>query len=207
MTESAGFAAEFSVSRETQDRLETFAALLLRWNARINLVGRSTEADLWTRHITDSAQLWRLHAPIAGLWTDLGSGAGFPGLVIAALAAESAPDLRVILVESDARKCAFLIEAARAMGLSPIIRTDRIETMPPLQADILSARALAPLETLLEFAAKHRRSDGIALFPKGETVHKEIEAAAQKWRFEHRIHASVTDPRAAIVEVGALSRV
>lgn len=201
------FFASFAVSRETLDRLETYATLLLRWNARINLVGRSTEADVWTRHIADSAQLWRLQSPSTGLWADLGSGAGFPGMVIAALAAESAPDLRITLVESDARKCAFLMEAARAMGLTPAIRTERIEAMAPLHADILSARALAPLETLLEFTVQHRRTGGIGLFPKGETVHKEIKAAAQRWRFEHRIHASVTDPRAAIVEVGALSRV
>jgi 16S rRNA (guanine527-N7)-methyltransferase len=203
----AEFAARFAVSRETQDRLEAFAALLLRWNARINLIGRSTESQLWTRHMADSAQLWALRPKILTHWVDMGAGAGFPGLVIAALAQADAPDLRVTLVESDVRKCAFLAEAARAMDIHPVIRAERIEATPPLQADVLSARALAPLEILVEYVTKHRRPDGIGLFPKGEAVHKEMEAAAKRWRFEYRIHPSVTESQGAIVEVGAVSSV
>lgn len=201
------FAERLGVSRETLDRLEAFAALLLRWNAQINLVGRSTEPQLWTRHMADSSQLWALRPEGIRVWADLGAGAGFPGLVIAALAAKEAPDLTVVLVESDARKCAFLFEAARVMGIKPIIHQERIETVTPLQADVLSARALAPLETLLGYVTKHRRDDGIGLFPKGETVHKEIEAAAKRWRFEHRVHSSITESLGAIVEVGAVSSV
>lgn len=207
MTESLDFADRFGVSRETRKGLEAYVALLLRWNARINLIGRSTEAEVWTRHLADSAQLWPLRPRGARLWADLGSGAGFPGLVIAAVAREQQPDLQVTLVESDSRKCAFLLEAARALEVKPTILTERIEALAPLGADVLSARALAPLDILLEFSAKHRRSDGIALFPKGEAVHKELEAAAKRWRFEYRIHPSATDSRAAIVEVGALSSV
>lgn len=201
------FAERLGVSRETLERLKVYAALLLRWNARLNLVGRSTEPQLWTRHMADSAQLWALRPEDVRVWADLGTGAGFPGLVIAALAAEEAPGLTMILVESDARKCAFLYEAVRMMGIKPVIYQERIETVIPLQADVLSARALAPLETLLGYVTKHRRHDGIGLFPKGETVHKEIEAAAKRWRFEHRVHSSITESLGVIVEVGAVSSV
>lgn len=157
--------------------------------------------------MADSAQLWALRPTTLGHWVDMGAGAGFPGLVIAALAQADAPDLRVTLVESDVRKCAFLAEAARVMDIHPVIRAERIEAILPLQADVLSARALAPLETLVEYVTKHRRPDGIGLFPKGEAVHKEIEAAAKRWRFEYRIHPSVTESQGAIVEVGAVSSV
>lgn len=203
----AEFATYFAVSRETLVRLEAYASLLLRWNARINLVGRSTEADLWTRHMGDSAQLWALRPENLTHWADLGAGAGFPGLVIAALAAVDLPQLNVTLVESDLRKCAFLAEASRAMGVAPTIRAERIEAIEPLEADVLSARALAPLENLLEYTTIHRRYAGIGLFPKGESVHKEIEAAARRWRFEHRIHPSVTGSLGAIVEIGVVSSV
>lgn len=157
--------------------------------------------------MADSAQLWALRPRSVTHWVDMGAGAGFPGLVIAALARVEAPDLRVTLVESDVRKCAFLAEAARVMDIHPFIRAERIEAIPPLQADVLSARALAPLETLVEYLTKHRRPDGIGLFPKGEAVHKEIEAAAKRWRFEYRILPSVTESQGAIVEVGAVSSV
>lgn len=198
---------ELNVSRETQDRLGVFQDLVLRWNRRINLVSRTDAAVLWTRHIVDSAQLWRLRPPGARRWADIGSGAGFPGLVVAVMAAGEGFPLRMTLVESDHRKAAFLAEAARALGVDVQTRPERIEALSPLEADVLSARALAPLDRLLGFAQKHRAPEGIALFPKGAAVHKEIETASRRWRFEHRIHGSVTDPDAAIVEVGAVSRV
>jgi 16S rRNA (guanine527-N7)-methyltransferase len=140
-------------------------------------------------------------------WADLGSGAGFPGLVIAILATESEPALVVTLIESDERKAAFLETAARTLDVAVTIRCERIETCAPLAADVVSARALAPLSKLLEFTAIHRRPGGMGLFAKGETVHKELAEAARFWRFEHRLHNSLTDPAAAIVEVGALARV
>ncbi len=201
------FRAAFDVSRETLARLAAHLTLLERWNPRINLVSKASLAGAWTRHFADSAQLWRLRPPAPALWLDLGAGAGFPGLVIAALAAEDAPALQVRLVESDQRKAAFLREAARAAGLSVDVLDVRIEDLPPQQADVVSARALAPLADLLPMLEKHRRPGGIGLFPKGATVHKEIADAATQRRFDHKIYASLIEQKAAIVEIGAIERV
>ncbi len=188
------------------DRLGRHVALLEKWNRRINLVSRESLRAVWHRHIADSAQLWSLRPPHATLWLDIGSGAGFPGLVIAALAAADAPELHVRLVESDTRKAAFLDTVIRDAHLPASVLSARIETLPPQAADIVSARALAPLDALLATAKIHRRADGIGLFPKGRTVHKELADAARAWRFTSRIHPSLTDPTAAIVEIGGFDR-
>ena len=206
MTGSPNLSPDLDVSRETRARLQILHDLVLKWTPHINLVGRRDVAHLWTRHIADSAQLWPLRPARARHWADLGAGAGFPGLVIAAFAAEQAPELLVTLVESDLRKAAFLGEAARAMGLAVNIEPSRIEALAPLHADVLSARALAPLDRLLDHAEIHRARHGRALFPKGAAVHKEIEAAAARWRFTHVLHPSATDPAAAIVEIGEIAR-
>jgi 16S rRNA (guanine527-N7)-methyltransferase len=201
------FRRAFDVSRETLARLETHVTLLRRWNPRINLVAGSTLADVWTRHVADSAQLFALRPPEARLWLDLGSGAGFPGLVIAALAAEAAPDITVRLVESDQRKAAFLATVAREARLAAEVVAERWQRLAPQGADVVSARALAPLGELLAALEKHRRPGGLGLFPKGGTVHKEIAEASVRWRFEHKLTPSRTEPRAAILEIGAIERV
>jgi len=201
-----GVERRFDVSRETMARLDIHATLLAKWNPRINLVSRDSLDELWHRHIADSAQLWPMCPRGARLWLDLGSGAGFPGLVIAAFAAE-APGLTVRLVESDARKSAFLASVIREADLRAEVITARIENLPPQSADIVSARALAPLKSLLAMTENHRRPDGIGLFPKGRTVHKEVEEAARTWRFAPVVHPSLTDPAAGIVEIGVLDRV
>jgi 16S rRNA (guanine527-N7)-methyltransferase len=200
------FRAAFGVSRETMDRLEVHRRLLEQWNPRINLVSRASLAAVWSRHFADSAQLWRLRPAGARRWLDLGSGAGFPGLVIAALAAP-AGDVQVHLVESDQRKAAFLANVIRTAGLPATVHAERVEALAPMGADVVSARALAPLGELLAMAERHRRPGGIGLFPKGASVHKEIAEAAVHWHFDHAIHPSLTDPRAAIVEIGASRRV
>jgi 16S rRNA (guanine527-N7)-methyltransferase len=205
ITSGEDFAARFDVSRETINRLTALHDITLRWNERINLVSRNSAGALWERHIADSAQLWALRPLAARTWADLGSGAGFPGLVIAAMADPGA--MQVTLIESDSRKAVFLAEASRAMGLSVRVKDQRIEALEPLGADVLSARALAPLDQLLGYTEKHRSPTGMGLFPKGGTVHKEIETAARTWRFERRLHDSITQPGAAIVEIGAVSRV
>lgn len=198
--------AVVDVSRETIERLATHHRLLEQWNPRINLVSRATLPDAWRRHFADSAQLWRYAAPQAGTWLDLGSGAGFPGLVIAALAADQAPGLHIRLIESDQRKATFLRTVIRAAGLPASVDEARIEALPSQAADVVSARALASLPTLLGYAEKHRTAAGICLFPKGETVHNEMAEARRNWRFDAILHPSLTDPRAAIVEIGALHR-
>ena len=203
---AAEVAAVVDVSRETLERLAVHHRLLVQWNPRINLVSRASLPHAWRRHFADSAQLWRHRPSTATTWLDLGSGAGFPGLVIAALAAEAAPDLHVRLVESDLRKAAFLRAVIHAAALPATVLDTRIESLPSQAADVLSARALAPLDALLGHAEKHRRVAGIGLFPKGETVHNEVAEARRNWRFDPVIHPSLTDSRAAIVEIGALHR-
>lgn len=188
-------------------RFEIHFDLLRRWNPRINLVSRASIADAWARHFADSAQLWAHRPRNASRWLDLGSGAGFPGLVIAAIAADAAPDLHVELVESDQRKAEFLGTVARAAGLSVTVAARRIEDLSPAGADVVSARALAPLSILLAAVEKHRRPGGIGLFPKGAAVHNELAEAKAHWRFEHKLHPSLTEAKAAIVEIGAIDRV
>ncbi|WP_414707621.1 16S rRNA (guanine(527)-N(7))-methyltransferase RsmG [Rhodovulum sp.] len=196
------------VSRETSDRLDRLAALLRKWNPAINLVSRATLDVLESRHIGDSAQLFS-HLPNgARRWTDLGSGGGFPGLVIAILAAEGAPDLAVDLIESDQRKAVFLRTAAQELGLDNVtVFASRIETVPSRQADVVSARALAPLSQLLDFADRHLAQGGIALFPKGARHDEELDEALASWRFDVQKIPSTTDPQAVILKIGGIARV
>ena len=187
MTGAEAFGSRFDVSRETLGRLETYQVLLARWNPRINLVARSTVDSVWDRHFTDSAQLFALRPADARVWADLGSGGGFPGLVIAILAAEAARALRVTLVESDQRKCAFLSTVLRETGVAATVLARRIESVPPLGADVVSARALAPLETLIGYAQRHLAPGGRALFLKGESLSAELDIARRSWRFHSHL--------------------
>jgi len=202
----ARWLAEFAVSRETAARLDALVERLLRWQPAINLVAPSTLPDLWTRHIADSLQLWPLAPAQAGSWVDLGSGAGFPGLVIAALAADRRPALTVSLVESDARKCAFLAEAARAMDVLVDIQHRRIEAEAPRRHAVLTARALAPLDRLCGFAITHLAEGGLALFPKGAGVDAELTAAARSWQYQVSRTPSRTDPGGTVLTVTELRR-
>lgn len=195
----------FDVSRETMQRLDTHVTLLGKWNTRINLVSKESIADVWHRHVADSAQIWQLAMQKPGLWLDMGSGAGFPGLVVAAFGVDT-PGFQMALVESDARKASFLSTVIREARLPVEVHVERTEALPPQSASVVMARALAPLDALLGMAKRHRDSNGTALFPKGRTVHKEIEDASRTWRFTHTLHPSVTDPEARIVEIGAMTR-
>lgn len=194
------FATDHGVSRETLDRLRLFADRLTRWNTRINLVAPSTIADLWQRHIADSAQLVPLAPLEATRWLDLGSGAGLPGLVVAALR----PDLHMTLVESDQRKAAFLRTVSREMGLAPQVLAARIEALDPLHPDVLSARALAPLPRLLDLAARHAGQDTVLLFPKGAGVVSELTAARTRWHSDVEQIKSITNPSATILRITGL---
>lgn len=195
-----------SVSRETFARLTQFVALLRKWNPKINLVSAATLPEVWTRHILDSLQVYDLAGVAEGHWVDLGTGGGFPGLVVALLAAEEAPDLRVTLVESDQRKATFLATVLREAGVAADLRAERIEALPPLAATVLSARALAPLDRLLHHAARHLAPGGRALFPKGQSHAEEIAEALASWRFRVQKHPSKTDSQAVILEIGDISR-
>lgn len=196
-----------NVSRETSERLEVYAALLEKWNPRINLVSKASLADLWTRHILDSAQIFDLAQHPVGHWVDLGSGGGFPGLVIAIMAAEiNSPD-RVTLVESDTRKATFLRTVIRETGANATVKAKRIEHIPPLEADVLSARALADLDTLLGYAQIHLAPNGTGIFLKGESWEKELVEAQTRWKFQHQIAKSQTEDGPVIFSVTGVSRV
>lgn len=194
------------VSRETTERLEVYANLIRKWNPRINLVSRKSLEHLWERHIVDSVQVFRsLHA--SGHWVDIGSGGGLPGVVIAIIAAEEAPDLRVTLIESDQRKSAFLRTAARESGVQIKVISSRIEAVEPQNANILSARALADLASLLGFAERHLAESGTCVFPKGANWQKELKEARQEWKFEATGVTSLTDSEATILKIRGISRV
>lgn len=196
-----------NVSRETTERLEVYSELLRKWNRRINLVARSTLVDLWARHIVDSAQAFQLAPHPVDHWVDLGSGAGFPGLVVAIMAREAGSPARVTLVESDARKCAFLRTVIRDTGVTAIVLNKRIENVAPLAADVLSARALADLATLLGFAERHLAPSGTALFHKGASWKKELAEAQDKWKFDQRVAKSETEEGSVILSIAGVARV
>lgn len=206
MTGRDGFLRQRAVSRETIDRLDLYEALLKKWNPAINIVASSTANAIWSRHFLDSAQIFDL-AGSGTQWGDLGSGGGFPGMVAAILAATERPGLHVTLVESDRRKAAFLAHVAHATGIEISVRAERIETTSPLAANILTARALAPLSSLLGFAARHLALGGRAIFPKGANCEAEIAKALEVWRFSYEKVASRTAAEATILIIGDISRV
>ena len=195
------------VSRETFQRLELIVAQLEKWQPRINLVSNSTMSQIWHRHISDSLQLLALF-PQAKKWIDLGSGGGFPGLVIGAVLAERV-DGHVTLVESNAKKCAFLRETARIAGLPIQVIHKRIEeTVPNLSQkyDIVSARALASFKELLPMVQPLLERGSIAIFPKGQDVDDELKAASISWNIGYDLIDSQTEPGAKIVVVKFASR-
>lgn len=201
------FAEHFRVSRETMGRLEVYAGLLVQWQATINLVAPSTLGDIWHRHFADSAQILPLAPPLPARWLDLGSGAGFPGLVMAIMLAERGA-CRVSLVESDARKAAFLREVIRQTGIAVDIVLARIE-IPSTQAkvghvDVISARALAPLPKLIGLAAPFWMAGTTGLFLKGRDVAAEIANAEAAWDFSSTSVPSLTDAEGRIVVIREL---
>jgi 16S rRNA (guanine527-N7)-methyltransferase len=202
------FAEVFKVPRETIHRLEVYAHLLAEWQTRHNLVASSTIPDLWQRHFADSAQLLAL-APNARTWLDLGSGAGFPGLVIAIMAANQ-NTCRMHLVESTAKKCAFLAHVAQMTDTSVDIHCNRIEDLAhaesKLMPDIVSARAVAPLPKLLELAAPLFGPGTRGLFLKGRDAEREIEEAQTRWHFDYQRHSSLTARGSSIIEITKPSR-
>lgn len=174
-----------NVSRETFLRLKEYEKLLFKWNAKINLVSRSTLDNFWNRHVLDSAQFLSSVSEKAGKWVDLGSGGGLPGLVVAILSDEIEPVNKLFLVEADVRKAVFLKTVCRELGLKVEVYNNRIEELPPMSANIVSARALAPLKTLCLYAKNHLEKDGVAVFAKGENWKAELVEAQKKWIFSY----------------------
>lgn len=207
MHEAECFEVAGIVSRETVERLQLLEHLVQKWTPAINLVSKDSLGNLRQRHIFDSIQLFRLVPFEKGVWCDLGSGGGFPGLVIAIMARERDAERQVKLVESDGRKATFLREAVRQLEVEATVINARIEDIPPLAATILSARALAPLPKLCEFALRHLAPGGCAVFPKGETHQNEISEARKSWFFDLTLHPSKTESTAAILELRNLRHV
>ena len=193
------------VSRETAARLDRFVALLLAWQEHTNLIARSTIPVIWTRHIADSLQLVDL-APHGKVWADLGSGAGFPGIVIACALAD-AQGAEIHLVESIGKKAAFLREAVQVIGAPAIVHALRVEDFVDTGAesiDVVTARALAPLSRLLPLAYPLLKKGALGLFPKGQDVASELTEAAKYWKIRSDLIGSRTDERAQILVVRAL---
>lgn len=219
------FQEAFGVSRETLDRLRTYEGLLKAWQKAVNLVSPSTLDQVWHRHFADSAQLFALagfNSPSPSRpheggeesqggknWLDLGSGGGFPGLVLAILLVERLPAARMTLVESDARKAAFLGEVARKTGLVVEIRVERSEKTATqansVSRDVITARALAPLPKLLGLAQPFFSPHTVALFPKGREAELEVEEARERFEFDFSLAPSLTDDEARIVIVRNLA--
>lgn len=199
------FAAACDVSRETLGRLHRYADTLVKWQKSINLVAPESLKDLWRRHMLDSAQLRAFLPPqIQGL-VDMGSGAGFPGLVLAILGVPN-----VHLIESDARKCVFLAEAARAAGLgvgrNPIVHRSRLEEIVDLRADVVTARACAPLPELLAYAEPFLQPHSMCLFLKGGRVDEELTKAEKTWRMSVERFPSLSDPSGTILRMKQVAR-
>jgi 16S rRNA (guanine527-N7)-methyltransferase len=191
------------VSRETVERLDAFVALLLEWQAKTNLVAPSTLPQLWSRHIADSLQLFSI-APHIGTWIDLGSGGGFPGIVVAC--ALSSVDGEMHLIERNGKKAAFLREALRVTGAPGVVHpmeiADFVDSFSA-PADYITARALAPLKVLIDLSAPLIARGATALFLKGQDVEAELTDATRYWKLKHRLHLSLTSPGSFIVEVTA----
>ena len=201
----AALACRFNVSRETLERLEIYDSLLRKWSLAINLVAASTLPVLWARHFLESAAVFEVAGLKSGVWLDLGSGGGFPGIVVAILAAESAPGISVTCIEADLRKCEFMRSVARSTGIKAGIISRRIEDAPRQNADVVSARALAPLGKLMALSERHLLPQGTCVFPKGASWRSEIDSALEHWRFTVEKHDSPTDENAAILKIGDIA--
>lgn len=195
----------FELSDDTFESLRIHADLVAKWTRRINLVSPSTVDSLWVRHTADSVQLFPLIPKAVRSVVDLGSGGGFPGLVLAILLRQDRSGCRVVLIESDQRKAAFLREAIRQTKAPAEVVCARTMEVAPLGADVVTARALAGLSSLFGLVSHHLGSRGVALLPKGAAFEDEIAAARQNWAFDLEVFPSQTDEKARILRVTQLS--
>ena len=195
------FAARLDVSRETLERLTLLLDLLARWQPAINLVGRASLADPWRRHVLDSAQLTAHLPPDVGSLVDLGSGAGFPGMVLAIM---GMPNVR--LVESDQRKAQFLREVARATGTQVVVQAERAERLAGPPAAVVTARALAPLPRLLPLVEPFLAADSVCLLLKGAAVSNELTEAARSWHMVAEMFPSLSAPAGIVLKLRGIGR-
>ena len=200
------FQRSTDVSRETREAISIHLDLLQRWAPRLNLVGPGQLDEFWKRHALDSAQLLA-HAPNARRWVDLGSGAGFPGLVVACclIGREGAS---VDLVESNSKKAAFLREAIRATGAPARVIADRVETVAAgaTSYEVVTARAFAPMARIIDLAGPILQRGAIGLFLKGEGVEAELREAGERWALRYELFPSLSDPRGRIIRVDGAER-
>ena len=192
---------KIGVSRETCENMRLYYNLLFQWNKKINLVSRKSIDSSWTRHFLDSAQLWFSLPKGVNTWLDFGSGAGFPGLVISTIAKELKPDLRVILVEKNRKKGHFLEAVVEKLSLNATVICSRIEEIEPQKVDVISARAVGRLKSLIEVAYTHRNDKTIGFFPKGKKYRAELEESLQYWIFEVRQVTNLFDKDSPILEI------
>ena len=195
------FIKSLNVSRETLNSFYEYETLLSKWNEKINLVSKNTLVDIWERHFLDSGQIIK-HVEASGKrWVDVGSGAGFPGLVVALLLRDRKIDCDLVLVEKNPKKGFFLSEVIRKLKLSVEVVNDNIDTLEPLKADILTARAFSDLNKLIEIAFRHRKKEGICLFLKGENYRMELDKTLNYWFFDYDIVDSLSSSSGKIIRV------
>ena len=195
------FVKSLNVSRETLNGFYEYETLLSKWNEKINLVSKNTLVDIWERHFLDSGQIIK-HVEVSGKrWVDVGSGAGFPGLVVALLLRDRKIDCDLVLVEKNPKKGFFLKEVIRKLNLTVEVVNDNIDTLEPLNADILTARAFSELNNLIEIAFRHRKKEGICLFLKGENYRMELDKTLNYWFFDYDIVDSLSSSSGKIIRV------
>lgn len=201
------FMEKYSVSRETYDRLKTYQSLLTEWQEKFNLVSNNSLNDAWERHFVDSVQLWKFIPKNARNILDFGSGAGFPGMVLAVVAKEKTPYLKVSLVESISKKTLYLKEVADKLGVNVEVINDRIENIPAQKADVITSRAMTSLNGLLGYAYRFCKPDTICIFPKGKKYAEELAEAHRHWKFKCRIEPSEISEEGRILIVSNLSKI
>ena len=195
------FVKSLNVSRETLNDFYEYKTLLAKWNEKINLVSKNTLVGIWERHFLDSGQIIKNVEASGKRWVDVGSGAGFPGLVVALLLRDRKVACDLVLVEKNPKKVFFLNEVIRKLKLSVEVVNDNIHTLEPLNADILTARAFSELNNLMEIAFRHRKKEGICLFLKGENYRIELDKTLNYWFFDYDIVDSLSSSSGKIIRV------
>ena len=199
------FASDLGVSRETIDRLKVLEKLVLKWSKTINLISRGDQHKIWERHIVDSLQIYPLLPKYIKNYVDFGSGGGFPGFVLSILLNAADLQTSIHLVESDKRKSAFLRTVNRELSLNVRVYGSRIEGLKLQQVDVITARALAPLDILLGLSSLHINKNTICIFPKGKNWKKEVKKAQKQWKFDLEVIKSKTQVGAVVLKVGSIS--